>query len=157
MLHNWHVIHLPCTRNLLLQVIRRISYGNLLIGHYYSFCLICLDACLCFAIKLFTISGKFKMHSYMLVNSLQLLYLNAVFSTILFCLVTVLCIDMWPGLQNQSSEPEHKKLLIFLFLLYHNLVAIYTIATNDSSLLQNLMGFLLHLMDMRYYILNMRY
>ena len=33
-------------------------------------------------------------------------------------------------------------------LLYHNLVTIYTTATKSSSLLQNLMGFLLQLMEM---------
>ena len=33
-------------------------------------------------------------------------------------------------------------------LLYHNLITIYTTATKSSSLLQNLMGFLLHLTEM---------
>ena len=48
------------------------------------------------------------------------------------------------------------KLLSFLLLLYHNLITIYTTAT-ISSLLQNLMGFLLQLTEMGYYILNGRY
>ena len=34
-------------------------------------------------------------------------------------------------------------------LLYHNLLTIYTTATKCSSLLQNLMGFLLQLTEMR--------
>ena len=33
-------------------------------------------------------------------------------------------------------------------LLYHNLITIYTTATKSSSLLQNLMGFLLQLTEM---------
>ena len=33
-------------------------------------------------------------------------------------------------------------------LLYHNLITIYTITTKSLSLLQNLMGFLLQLMEM---------
>ena len=32
--------------------------------------------------------------------------------------------------------------------LYHNLITIYTTATKSSSLLQNLMGFLLQLLEM---------
>ena len=39
---------------------------------------------------------------------------------------------------------------------YHNLT-IYTTATKSSLVLQNLMGFLLQLTAMRYYILNGRY
>ena len=34
-------------------------------------------------------------------------------------------------------------------LLYHNFITIYTTATKSSSLLQNLMGLLLQLMEMR--------
>ena len=34
-------------------------------------------------------------------------------------------------------------------LLYHNLITIYTTATKSSSLLQNLMGFLLQLAEVR--------
>ena len=45
----------------------------------------------------------------------------------------------------------------FLFsLLYYNLITIYT-TTTKSSLLQNLMGLLLQLTRMRYFILNGRY
>ena len=42
-------------------------------------------------------------------------------------------------------------------LLYHNLITIYTTATTSSSLLQNLMGFLLQLMEMEQFIQNERY
>ena len=41
-----------------------------------------------------------------------------------------------------------KKLPILLYLLYHNLITIYTTATKSSSLLQHLMGFLLQLTEM---------
>ena len=43
---------------------------------------------------------------------------------------------------------EHKKLLILPCLLYHNLITVYTTAAKPSSLLQNLMGFLLQLTEM---------
>ena len=49
------------------------------------------------------------------------------------------------------------KITDFLSLLYHNLITIYTTATESSLLLQNLMGFLLQLTEMGYYILNGRY
>ena len=39
----------------------------------------------------------------------------------------------------------------FLPLLYHNIITIYTIATKSTSLLQNLMRFLLQLMEMRFH------
>ena len=42
-------------------------------------------------------------------------------------------------------------------LLYHNLITIYTTATQSSSLLQNLMSFLLQLTEMGYCIQNGRY
>ena len=44
---------------------------------------------------------------------------------------------------------EHKKHQFLVCLLYHNLITIYTTATKSSSLLQNLMGFLLQLTEMR--------
>ena len=56
--------------------------------------------------------------------------------------------------KNRLSE--HNKLLIFLSLLYHNLT-IYATETKFLSLLQNLIGILLQLTEMRYYILNRRY
>ena len=49
------------------------------------------------------------------------------------------------------------KIANFLSLLNHNLITIYTTPTKSSSLLQNLMGFLLQLMEMRQYIQNRRY
>ena len=55
--------------------------------------------------------------------------------------------------ENQSSDC---KTSLFFYLLYHNLITIYTIATKFSSLLQNLMSFLLQLMEMGYYILSGR-
>ena len=42
-------------------------------------------------------------------------------------------------------------------LLYHNLLTIYTTATKSSSLLQNLMGFLLLLTELGHCIRNGRY
>ena len=42
------------------------------------------------------------------------------------------------------------KIANFLSLLYHNLISIYMTTTKSSSLLQNLMGFLLQLMEMEY-------
>ena len=49
-----------------------------------------------------------------------------------------------------------KKPLIFSSWLYHNIVTICT-TTTSSSVLQNLMGFLLQVMEMGYYILKVRY
>ena len=46
---------------------------------------------------------------------------------------------------------------IFAFLLYHNLITVYSTTTKPSSLLQNLMGFLLQFTEMGYFILNRRY
>ena len=57
--------------------------------------------------------------------------------------------------KNRSSE--HKKSLIFVVFLYHNIITIYTTATKSSSLLQNLMGFPLQLTEIEYCILNGRY
>ena len=44
---------------------------------------------------------------------------------------------------------ECKKSPILACLLYHNFITVYTTATKSLSLLQNLMGFLLQLMEMR--------
>ena len=54
---------------------------------------------------------------------------------------------------------EHKKSPIFIIfaLSYCNLITIYTTTTKSSSPLQNLMGFLLQLMEMGYFILSGRY
>ena len=41
-----------------------------------------------------------------------------------------------------------KNRLFLACLLYHNLITIYTTTTKSSSLLQNLMAFLLQLMEM---------
>ena len=70
--------------------------------------------------------------------------------TVLFvveCLVFVINHNMWPGLQKFS---------LFCFCSI-NLIIIYTTATRTSSLLQNLMGFPLQLMKIRYYILRWLY
>ena len=57
-----------------------------------------------------------------------------------------------------KNQPcECKKLPIFLSLLYHNLQIIYTNKTKSLSLLQNLMGFPLKLMETGYRIQNWRY
>ena len=59
--------------------------------------------------------------------------------------------------QTCNNRPsECKKLLIFLDLFYHNSKTIYINTTKSSSLLQNLVGFLLQLTEMRYYIWNGR-
>ena len=42
-------------------------------------------------------------------------------------------------------------------LLYHNLITIDTTETKSSSLLQNLMGYLMHVTEMGYGIWNERY
>ena len=55
---------------------------------------------------------------------------------------------------DHMSTENHQFLLS---LLYHNLTTIYTTIAKSSSLLQNLMGFLLQLTKMRYFILNGRY
>ena len=47
-----------------------------------------------------------------------------------------------------NRPSEHKKSPILLCFLYHNLITIYTTATKSSSLLQNLMAFLLQLTEM---------
>ena len=57
----------------------------------------------------------------------------------------------------ENRPPEHKKCRFLTCLLYHNLITIYTTATKSSLLLQNVKGFLLHLMEMGYCIRNGRY
>ena len=57
---------------------------------------------------------------------------------------------MWPGLQKSAIWMQ--KVPIFLHLLYHNVLTIYTNATIYLSMLQNLMGFLLQFTEMGYYI-----
>ena len=62
---------------------------------------------------------------------------------------TIIC--NW-ACKNQPTEC--KKSPILSFLLYHNFITIYTTTTKSSSLLQNLMGFLLQLTELGYYVLN---
>ena len=50
-----------------------------------------------------------------------------------------------------------QKMLIFLSLPYRNIITVYTTTTKSSSILQNLLAFLLQLTEMGYYILNGRY
>ena len=50
-----------------------------------------------------------------------------------------------PAKIDHVSAKNHRFLAC---LLYHNLITIYTTATKSSSLLQNLMGFLLQLTEM---------
>ena len=59
-----------------------------------------------------------------------------------------------PAKINNVSTKNHKKSLIFLSLLYHNLRIIYTNRAKSLSLLQNLMGFLLKLTETGYRIQN---
>ena len=48
----------------------------------------------------------------------------------------------------KSDHVSAKNRRFLPFLLYHNLLTIYTTAIKSSSLLQNFMGFLLQLMEM---------
>ena len=58
----------------------------------------------------------------------------------------------------KNRPSEHKKFTnFFSFLLYHNLITIYTTTTKSSSLLQNIIGYLLQLTELGYYLLNERY
>ena len=52
-----------------------------------------------------------------------------------------------PGLQNWPSEGKKNRWFL-VCLLYHNLITIYTTKTKCSSLLQNLMGYLMHVTEM---------
>ena len=52
----------------------------------------------------------------------------------------------------ENQPCKHKKSLIFLSLLYHNLRTVYTNTIKSLSLLQNLMGFLLKVTEMGYHI-----
>ena len=48
----------------------------------------------------------------------------------------------------ENRPCEHKNGQFLACLLYHNLINIYTTATKSSSLLENLMGFLLQFTEM---------
>ena len=57
----------------------------------------------------------------------------------------------------ENRPSEHKNCRYFPSLPYHNQITIYITTTKSSSLLQNLMGFLVvQLTEMEYYILNGR-
>ena len=60
---------------------------------------------------------------------------------------------IWLGLQKSTFWVQ-KKCQFSLLLLYHNLMTIYITTSKPSSLLQNLMGFLLQLTQSGFYILN---
>ena len=57
----------------------------------------------------------------------------------------------------ENQPPEHKKCRFLARLLYYNLITIYTTATKSSTLLKNLMGFLLQLTEKGQCIWNKRY
>ena len=68
----------------------------------------------------------------------------------------LLALNMWLGLQKSTiwAQKNHRFLS---FLLYHNLITIYTTTTKSSSLLQNLMCIFLQLAEMGHCVLNGRY
>ena len=58
--------------------------------------------------------------------------------------------------QTCENRPSKHKKITNLFC-HHNLITSYTTVIISSLLLQNLMGFLLQLTEVGYYILNGRY
>ena len=69
------------------------------------------------------------------------------------CVRACMCVTGPAKIDHLST----KNCWFLLSLLYHNLITIDITTIKSSSQLQNLMGFLLQLTEMRYFILNGRY
>ena len=79
--------------------------------------------------------------------------LNSSVKFVFNVLIVVVSGQQLKACKNWPSECK----MISSFFLYHILIIIYTTTTKFSSLLWNLMGFLLHFTETGYYILNGRY